>query len=581
MVNSKEIDPITVSVIDNRLDAITKEMGETMLRTSRSPIFSEARDFVTALFDDEIRWVANTGYIPVIAGTTKFSQQAIADFFKDEIYEGDVFILNDPFSGNNHPPDVTVTRPVFYEGEIRFWAMAKGHHADVGGGGVAGYNPSAQTVWDDCFRIPPAKLYEKGEYRKDVWQMILKNVKIPFLVEGDLHCQVGATKIAERRLIELMEKYSPLIVKEALNEILKASEAHMKRELRKIPNGTYYAERSIDHDGIVKEKIVTIRLNLIVDDEKIVFDYSDTDPQVPGFLNSTYPNTYSSSLIPLFTSIDPTIKMNDGSTKPVEVIAPEGSLLNALEPAATTACTVPTCETITECGWIALSQAIPEKVQAVWARWCAPATAGINPKTQRPFAEIHFMSKGGGGATEGYDGWDHIGTVVCSGGLRSPDPELHEMVNPYTILEYELWKDSAGPGKWRGGFGVVYRWKVDGDNIPCAMFGSGIMEDTAPSGLKGGKRAPPYVLKIIRSDGTVIDADTNTFYTIYKGDIVEIYSSGGGGFGDPFEREPEKVLEDVRNELISIESAERDYGVVINPDTLEIDWERTEQLRSR
>ncbi|MCL5266409.1 MAG: hydantoinase B/oxoprolinase family protein [Chloroflexi bacterium] len=579
MTDKPNVDPILVSVIANRLDAITKEIGMTMLRTSRSPIFSEARDFVTAIFDHKLRWVAQTGYIPVIAGTTSFSQKAIAQAFEGEIYEGDVFVLNDVYSGNNQPPDFAVTKPVFWKGELRFWAMAKGHHADSGGGGVAGYNPEAKDIWEDCLRIPPAKLYDRGKYNKQIWNFILYNMRVPFLVEGDLHCQVGAATVGERALLALLDKYGPETLEAAIDEWLAASEAHMRRELRQIPNGAYSAERKIDHDGVDKDKMVTIRLNVVVEDEDITFDFTGSDPQVRGFINSPYPNTVSSSYLALFSCLDPDLRMNDGSTKPVKVVAPEGSVVNCLPPVPTSADTVPTCETICEAGWLALSQAIPGQVQAPWARWCAPASAGINPRLGRPFAEIHFMSKGGGGATEGFDGWDHVGTVVCLGGLRSPDPELHELVTPYRISKYEYWPDSAGPGRWRGGMGVKYRWACLADGIPFANFGSGMRDETAPLGIMGGKGAPKSVGFIQRPDGTVVETDANTFYAMNSGDEWEIWNSGGGGFGNPLERPPERVLDDVLDELVSIEAARRDYGVAIDPQTMTINWEETKKLR--
>ena len=189
---SNRLDRIKVSVISNRLDAISKEIGQTMLRTSRSPIFSEARDFVTAVFDAKLRLVAQTAYIPVLMGALPYAIKSIAKTFEGDIDEGDIFILNDPFRGNNHPPDITIAKPVFDGKEIAFWAVSKGHHADVGGGGVAGYNPGAKSVWEECIRIPPAKLYAKGQPNKGLWDTILLNVFLSFLVEGDLQCQVGA-----------------------------------------------------------------------------------------------------------------------------------------------------------------------------------------------------------------------------------------------------------------------------------------------------------------------------------------------------------------------------------------------------
>ncbi len=578
-MNAAPIDPVVVSVIGNRLDAITKEIGETMLRTSRSPIFSEARDFVTALFDRHCNLVAQTHYIPVIGGSTPFGQRAISEAFGDDIHEGDVFILNDPYHGNNHPPDITITRPVFWENRLCFWAMAKGHHADVGGGGVVGYNPASRDIWDESLRLPPLKLVDAGRLRKDVFDMILLNVRVPFLVDGDLKCQIGATAIGERGVKGLLQKYGLETLDTAVEELLKASETQVRREIARIPDGVYESERQIDHDGIDKNRMPTICCKMTVKGEELTFDFTGSDDQVRGYLNSPIANTVGAAHLALFACINPDIRYNGGAIRPVTVIAPVGSIVNPVAPAPCTACTVPTAETIVETCWLTLAQAIPSQTQALWARWCAPATMGIDPRTGRFFADIHFISKGGGGATQGYDGWDHIGTVVCLGGLRSPDPELHELVSPYLLLDYEYLPDSAGAGQWRGGFGVRYRWKVLADGIPCANFGSGLRPETAPLGIAGGKGSPPYRLSLTHPDGSVDPVDCNSFYTLNKGDIFEICSSGGGGFGNPFDRPVSKVMTDVRNGLLSPERA-ADYGVVVDPKTLALDEAATARARA-
>ena len=579
-MSSNSIEPVLVAVIGSRLEAITKEIGETMLRTSRSPIFSEARDFVTAVFDHDCRLVAQTHYIPVLAAATPYAQRAIAKAFEGDIHEGDVFILNDPYEGNNHAPDISITRPVFLNGELCFWAMAKGHHADVGGGGVAGYNPAARNAWEEGLRIPPLKLVDRGRLRSDVWNMILRNVHLTFLVDGDLRCQIGATAIGERGLKALLAKYGKATLDAAIEQLLNASEMEVRTEIGRIPDGVYTAERAIDHDGIEKDKLVTVRLQVTVKGDTITFDYSHSDPQAKGYINSTLPNTVSATHLGLFASLSPDIHYNDGATRPIVVVAPQGSLLNPNEPAPTTACTLSTAETITETCWLALAQAIPGQVQAVWARWCAPATMGWNPYTGRFFADIHFISKGGGGATEGYDGWDHIGTVVCLGGLRSPDPELHELTSPYQLLDYEYLPDSGGPGRWRGGMGVKYRWKVLADEITCANFGSGIRPETAPVGIEGGLGTAHSRLRIVHQDGSEQAVDCNSFYTLRRGDVFEIYSAGGGGFGDPRRRPVERVVADVRDGLVSPVIARDVYGIVIDPLTLAVDEAATRKLRA-
>ncbi len=578
-VTDAAVDPIKVSVIGNRLDAISKEIGQTMLRTSRSPIFSEARDFVTAIFDAELRLVAQTAYIPVLMGALPFAMRAIAAAFKGEILDGDVFILNDPYRGNNHPPDITIARPVFHDGELIFWAVAKGHHADVGGGGVAGYNPGARSVYDECIRIPPAKLYMEGIPNRALWDTILANVHLPFLVEGDLHCQVGAATIGSRSLRALAAKYGRPMLEAAIGQIFDATEVEMRAAISAVPNGRYRAERLIDHDGIDKERHIAVRLALQVEEDRLIFDFTGSDPQARGYVNSTLPNTTSSCFLALFTSIGSDIRFNEGALRALQVIAPEGSIVNPREPAPVAGCTIAAAQAIIEAVWLALAQAVPERVDACWARWCAPATMGFNPRTGRPFGDIHFMCKGGGGASRGMDGWDHLGTVVCAGGLRAPDPELHELVNPYTVLQYELWPDSAGAGQWRGGLGTIYRWRVETDDIAAANFGGGVYEQTRPFGLEGGHAAPRHRLYLRKHSGETIDVDAESFYHFDRGDVFEIYESGGGGYGDPRCRPVERVRDDVLNGLVSPAQARDAYGVVIDAGTFEVDTAATTRLR--
>jgi N-methylhydantoinase B len=203
---------------------------------------------------------------------------------------------------------------------------------------------------------------------------------------------------------------------------------------------------------------------------------------------------------------------------------------------------------------------------------------GFNPRTGRPFADIHFMSKGGGGASYGLDGWDHMGTVICAGGLRAPDPELHELVTPYTILQYEFWPDSAGAGQWRGGMGTIYRWRVETDDLEVANFGGGNRPATAPFGLAGGHAAPPHQL-YLHQNGVRITVDTESFYRYHTGDVFEIYQSGGGGYGDPRRRDPARVQADVRDGLVSRAQAAACYGVVLDPTSLTVEAAATADLR--
>jgi len=563
-MNVVQDDPIFVAVVSNRLTAITKEMGQIMLLTSRSPIFSESRDFVTAIFDARGRLVAQTSYIPVLLGAIPFALAAIRNRFKvEDLHPGDVVIANDPYQGNSHLPDVTIARPVFYHGQLTFWAVSKGHQADLGGAGVAGYNPMAKSVWEEGLRLPPIKLYSKGEYQKDLWDFILLNVKSPHLVEGDLHCQIGATSRGEESLIELLDRYGPAAVEAAIDSYLAATQTAMAAAIRKIPNGLYTGESFLDNDGIEMDKPFCIRVAVKVEEEKLTFDFSGSDPQARGFVNSPFANTASVSSQALFACIGASIPINFGSLQLIQIVAPEGSIVHCRPPAPTTASTLVTCAAIAEAIWLALAQAIPAQVQAGWGRRCAPMSAGMNPRTGRSFVCTHHNCKGGSGATEGYDGWSHTGPVSNMGGSRATDPEIFELAYPYRLFEYELAPDTGGAGKWRGGLGAVLRWRVETPEIQCVTVGSGMLEEARAFGLFGGKPGSRPIMRVIGRDERKRELGVNEFCEVSEGDVFELVSQGGGGFGDPFERPPEHVRDDVVNGFVSLEKALEEYGVVL------------------
>jgi N-methylhydantoinase B len=579
---SASVDVVLSTVLANRLEAITREMGAAMLRSARSPIFAQNRDFVTALFDHRLQMVAQTSYIPVLLGSTPFAIQALNDFFAGDVQEGDVMIINDPFSGNNHLPDITVARPVFHEGRVRFWALARGHHADLGGGGTAGYNPEARTAWEEGLRITPSKLYRAGLQNRELWMLILTNVRLPFLVEGDLQCQVGATRIGERALLGLLERYGSEVVEAAIGDTLGRSEQQMRDQIRTMPNGVYIAERQLDN--VMRDEILrpTVKLELRIDDDSISFDFAGTSPQIPTYHNSTYANTVACCYNALFSTIDPDIKLNAGSTRPIEVQAPQGTIANARNGAATTMCTVATCAVIVETAWLALAQAVPGLAQAHWARQgAAGMSSGLNPRTGKPFAVIHHFGKGGSGAAAGFDGWNHISPVSSMGGSGTPDPELFEMRSPHFIMEYELRPDTAGAGTWRGGHGSHYQVQFTSDSTAIILEPASFVPDTAPRGIQGGHDAPIASARVSRADGEIIDIQSPTLFRPRAGDVLEVFSTGGGGYGDPRQRPVEAVMSDVRAKLLTLEKARREYGVVVDPKTLVVDEEATRRLRSK
>ena len=312
------------------------------------------------------------------------------------------------------------------------------------------------------------------------------------------------------------------------------------------------------------------------------FDFSGTDAQVPTYHNSTYANTAASCYNALFSSIDPDIQLNWGSLRPIAVRAPEGTLVNASNGAPTTACTTALCVLIVEAAWQALAQAAPALGQGLWHRQgIAGMSSGMNRRTGKPFAVIHHFGKGGSGAVQGCDGWDHISPVSSMGGSRAPDPELFEMRSPHLILNYEYRPDSAGAGAWRGGHGVHYRVRFTDGSTTMALAPSCFSPETAPAGVCGGLAAPPASARIILASGETRAFDGPMLFRPEPGDVLDVYSTGGGGYGDPRARPVEAVLADVRAGLLSVEKAARDYGVVVDAASGELDRAATEMLRAQ
>jgi N-methylhydantoinase B len=577
---SDGLDVVLTTVLANRLDSICREMGGAMLRSARSSIFAENRDFATAIFDATPRMVAQTAYIPILLGSTPWAVQAVSDFFGDDVADGDVMIFNDPYLGNNHLPDITVLRPVFRDGRVRFWMVTRGHHADIGGGGAGGYNPDARTAFEEGIRITPSKLYQAGRYNKALWRMILANVRLPSLVEGDLQCQVGATKIGERSIHAVLDRYGDETVGAAIEETVARSEAQVRSLIHALPDGTYRAERRLDRVSRGEEPHPAVRLALTIAGDELHFDFTGSDPEIPTFDNGTLANTYASCFNAFFSSIDPGIRLNAGSVRPISVTAPPGTIVNASSNAATTSCTTVLCAAIVEAAWIALGEAKAELGQGLWHRWSIASTSsGMNPRTNMPFAVIHFFAKGGAGATAGFDGFDHLSSVASMGGSRAPDPELFELRSPHRIQRLELLPDSAGAGRWRGGHGVNYRVEFTSPGTTMVLRPSCFVPATAPMGAQGGEAAPLASATFHLAAGGEFAVVDPALVRPAAGDVLDVYATGGGGYGDPRLRPVEAVLEDVRDGLLSLEKAERSYGVVIDATTREVNAAATAARR--
>jgi len=576
---SAGIDPILASVIQRRLKSITEEMGLTLLRTTRSPILNEARDFVTGLYDADGRMLEQTEYIPVLAFALQPACQRIIAYFGGDIHPGDVILHNDVFSGGNQNNDVAVFKPVFHDGNLVAWAASKGHQADIGGAVAGGYNPEAREVWQEAFRIPPVKVWERGKPRRDVWDLIFANIRYA-IVQEDIKAQIGGCVVGERGIAALFERYGADTMRAHLDHLFDATERMVRSEIAAIPDGRYRGQSTAFYDGVTEGSEMLIDLDVVVEGSEITFDFTGSSPQTPGFVNAPYAATASAVMLTFLMMINPNIPHNDGILRPLRIVNPEGSFLNAGFPAATTfgnSITGPTSDAILR----AFAQALPEMVTAGWNRFFGFAVTGRDPRRDAPYVDILFLAlKGGSGGTHGADGYDHIGLINCAGGILAQDYEMFEIHNPHLLHKHEYWPDSAGPGRWRGGLGVETEFTIHGEAVTGIAFGDGVDEAARAFGLFGGGPGSANELTIAQPDGTVRAPRTKEIVRdIATGAVFNERAGGGGGYGDPFTRPVAAVLEDVMNEVVSVARARTDYGVVVDAATMTVDEAATAKLR--
>ena len=573
-----EVDKVLASIIGNGLKAITDEMSLTMEKTTRSPILCEAKDFVTGLYDAEGRMLEQTENLPILSFSLGPVCRHIAERFRGEVYPGDVFFHNDVFSFGNQNNDVAAFKPIFFEDQLVAWSAAKGHQADIGGAVRGGYNPNATEVWQEALRIPAVKVIERGELRRDVWELIFANIRLD-IVEDDMRAEIGACTVGERRFQAMLEKYGRERFEVHREYLFEASRKMMQAEIRSIPNGVYEGEATVYYDGKNPGSTYQIRVRITVEDEHITFDYSDTDAQTNGFVNGTYTSSASATILTFLQMVNPDIPHNEGMIQPIDIIIPEGTILNAAYPAATTfgnhLCP-PNADAIIR----ALHQVIPHRVGAGWNQLLCSLSTGHHPRRNDTYVDILFMGlKGGSGAMDGVDGYDHIGMIDASGGLLDQDYEMFEHMTPHHLVRHEYLTDSAGAGRNRGGLGVETLYRVGSDDTQIVTFGDGDVEPAF--GLFGGKQGALNKIELRRPDGEVIHPTSKDLVTgVPAGTIYVQHAGGGGGFGDPFERPAGKVAAEVRDGIISVGSARDDYGVAVHPRTLELLADETAQLRA-
>ena len=557
---SSAIDPILLSVFARAFKSIADEMSISLEQSARSPILCEAKDFVTGLYDGEGRMLEQTENLPILAFSLAPVCKYIIEYYDGDFKDGDVIFHNDVFSMGNQNNDVAVFRPIFFEDKLVAWTAVKGHQADIGGAVAGGYNPNAVEVWQEGLRIPPVKIYDAGVFRKDVWDLIFANIRFDIVAE-DMRAQMGATNVGARRMVALLEKYGLETVERHKLALFEATRKMMEAEIGAIPNGEYSGEGYVYYDGRNLGSKYTIRVDIEVRDKAITFDYSRTDPRTDGFVNGTYTSSASATVLTLLQMVNPDIPHNEGMVGPLEIIIPEGTILNAGYPKATTfgnhLCP-PNADAIQK----ALAPVIPNRVTAGWNNLLCSLTTGLDEAKDDDYVDILFMGmKGGSGAMNGTDGYDHIGMIDASGGVKDQDYEMFEQQTPHLLLKNEYLCDSAGPGEWRGGVGTETLYRIGSQDTQLVTFGDGDYEPAF--GLFGGGKGTLNTIKLTTPDGEEkVPLNKDLITGVPQGTVYFQQAGGGGGYGDPKKRDRATLAREVRDGIISEEKAIELYGYV-------------------
>jgi len=569
--NKRKFDPITLEILWKRLVSIVDESDASVIRTAFSSLLRDAHDY-TCMFTDSRgqELVQGTLCTPGMAGAMALGMKKIVKSIPLEEYnEGDVFIINDPWLLAGHLNDVCVWSPIFFKGRPVAFTSCIFHHTDIGG------RPASDNrdVYAEGLYIPLTKLYDAGKLNKELVNMIRWNVRTATEFDGDIRSQVAANHVCSQKIIEMMEEEGLDTLDDLADEIIDRTEISMRTAISKIPDGIY------EHEGIIEgagnKPDIPIKLSVKVDGSKIHVDFEGTSKQVNWGVNVVYNFTYAYVFMAIKSAFDPGVPINEGAIRPITMTAPEGSIVNCKFPAAVAARMV-VGHFMTEMVFKALAKAAPDNIIA--GSGGTPAQTNIFHGSFANGKPWHTMIiRGGGmGASSRFDG--HHCAIFPANGANTP-VEILESDTSMIVEERSLIQDSGGPGKQRGGIGrrMIFRSPDEGENS-CGTTSIAVQAGRyiyPPEGIFGGKDGS---LAKFQKNGENADPSTLTFMD--PGDRISFVSAGGGGYGDPFERDPKLVEKDVQYEYVSIERAKQDYGVIINPDSLKLDLDATLQLRN-
>ncbi|ELZ81026.1 5-oxoprolinase [Haloferax elongans ATCC BAA-1513] len=547
------IDSVTLEVIRNACIAIAEEMNANLIRTGYSPNIKERRDCSCAMFDADAELISQAENMPVHLGAMPFSVAAAIDRYPPEtLEEGDAIILNDPFRGGAHLPDLTLVTPIFVDGDIVAYAANRAHHADIGGARAGSVAADSTEIYQEGLRIPPVKLFAGGEVNEPVMEMILSNVRTPDERRGDLRAQEAANQTGKRRFTELVEKYGVETLTEALAEIKDYSERRMRSEIESLPDGTYSFEDVLDDDGAGNENLPVV-VELEVDGDSVHVDFEGTAPQTDGPINAVFAVTASATYYAVRCVTDPDIPPNHGCYRPIDIHAPEGTIVNPTLPAAVVGGNLETSQRVTDVVLGAFGNEVPERVVAAGQGTMNNITfGGTDPRDDSPYAFYETQGGGFGGRT-GKDGMDGV-HVHMSNTMNTPI-EVLETAYPLRVTRYELRQDSGGAGEFRGGLGLRRDIQVRDHHATFSLLAE--RHRSTPYGLAGGESGGNGAAYLI--DGDEEKLPEKSTHVLEPDQIVSVRTPGAGGYGDPDDRDPEAIARDLRLGKVSPEFAREHY----------------------
>jgi N-methylhydantoinase B len=580
-MSERAVDPITLSTIWHGFQSVGREMRHVIDRTAQNYLIAQLHDMAAGIWDAQGRTIAVPEGPTSMFLSQGFSVKYILDQFGvDGLRPGDVILCNDPYKGYcNHLPDWGFFRPIFYRDELLFVVLTRGHQLDTGGAFPGGYFPNGYDIHAEGIMIPPIKVVDEGRERTDVLELIWNNVRWPAGVRIDNYALMAALKVAENRILAMLDKYGRDTILDSVEEMLDRTERSVREQLVGVPDGTYYGESGTDDDGTTLDEQVWVRLEAIVKGDELVLDFSKSDAQRKGFVNCVYSSTYSRAVAGSFLFFDSALAEfhNEGSMRPITVIAPPGSVVNAQYPATVGGSPVNVGTQVLEATCDALSKAMPAKAVAGWGRRRGHYIAGVDPRSGERYVQTTTDADGGAGAVWGYDGYEGALGMSGLGSINRGSAEEIEIRFPWRTVRWHFVPDLSGAGRWRGGSGMLWEVENLGGDVGAAT-GSSDGDLTQPPGAGGGEPGPLSRM-YIRRDEEEVAARTHRMIQVKHGEILGKVSGGGGGVGNPLERDPAAVLRDVRNEVTTLEYARDVYGVVIDADAMAVDEEATRSLR--